>query len=268
VKSAALERGIRTIQPEKVRAPAFREALEAERPEALVVVAYGRILPEAVLGVARLGSVNLHFSLLPRYRGAAPVQRALVNGDTVTGVTTMLMSAGMDEGDVLLQREVGVEPGEHAPSLGRRLASVGAALVVETIEGLGRGTLDRRPQDAAVATYAPPLVTGDGHADPASPARAIEGLVRGLDPWPGVWLLHRGRRIRIADARARQGGSSGAPSGTLLALGPGGVGLACGGGSVLEILEVQPEGRRAMSARDALNGRHLEPGGRLERIPS
>ena len=267
VKSAALREGLRAIQPVKVRVPEFREALEAERPDALVVVAYGRILPEAVLAAAPLGAVNVHFSLLPRHRGAAPVQRAIAGGDDVTGVTTMLMNARMDEGDLLLQREVPVEPGEHAPSLTARLASVGAGLLIETLSGLGRGAIDPRPQDPALATYAPPLAPADGNADPSSPARTIERLVRGFDPWPGVWLRHAGKRIRIADARAIDGVSDAGPAGTLIGLESGELGMACGGGTLLAIRELQPEGRRVMSARDALNGRHLAPGDRLERIP-
>jgi methionyl-tRNA formyltransferase len=266
VKSAALRDGLPVIQPAKVRVPAFREAIAAEQPDALVVVAYGRILPEAVLAVARLGAVNLHFSLLPRHRGAAPVQWAISSGDGVTGVTTMLMNARMDEGDLLLQREVPVEPGEHAPPLTARLAAVGSGLLVETLSGLARGTIAPRPQDPALASYAPPLAPADGQADPSAPAGTIERLVRAFDPWPGVWLRHAGRRIRIVDARAIDGLSHAGPAGTLTGLESGDLGMACGGGTLLAIRELQPEGRRVMSARDALNGRHLAPGDRLERI--
>ncbi|NIX18796.1 MAG: methionyl-tRNA formyltransferase, partial [Actinobacteria bacterium] len=155
VKRAATEAGLPVLQPTKVRAPEFRETLASQAPDALMVVAYGRILPRSVLEVPRLGPINVHFSLLPRYRGAAPVQWALARGESRTGVTTMLMSEGLDEGDVLLEREVAIEPGEHAPALESRLAVLGAELALETLTGLAAGRIEPRPQDPERATYAP-----------------------------------------------------------------------------------------------------------------
>jgi methionyl-tRNA formyltransferase len=263
VKTAALAAGLPVLQPERVKAPGFRDALAGERPDALVVVAYGRILPQAVLEVAPLGAINVHFSLLPRHRGAAPVQWALARGEEVTGVTTMLMNARMDEGDILLQREVPVEPGEHAPALTRRLADAGAALLLETLAQLPEGTFEPRPQDPVLATYAPLLTARNGEIDPGLTAVEIEGRVRGFDPWPGVWVSRAGKRVRIVDADAVASATTGDPPGTVIGLDGDAFRVACGGGTVLAVRRIQPEGRRAMSSREAMNGRHLAVGDRL-----
>lgn len=264
VKRAAAERGLPLFQPAKVRDAAFRERLAACRPDALCVVAYGRILPAPVLALPAGGAVNVHFSLLPAYRGAAPVQWALARGEAVTGVTTMLMNERMDEGDILLQQEVPILPGEHAPALEGRLAQVGAALLVQTLAGLGAGTLEARPQEQAGASLAPLLSRSDGAISPQLDAREIEGRVRGFDPWPGVWLSRKGARIRLVEARALDGLEPAAPPGSLTALTPEGLILVCGGGTRLLLGRVQPEGRRVLGARDAVNGRHLAVGERLE----
>jgi len=264
VKSAAVERGLELFQPTKVRNAAFRERLESRRPDALVVVAYGRILPGKVLALGPAGAVNVHFSLLPAYRGAAPVQWALARGETVTGVTTMLMNEKMDEGDILLQREVPVLPGEHAPALERRLAEVGAALLTETLEGLRAATLAPRAQDHDSATLAPLLSRADGEISPELRAEEIVGRVRGFDPWPGVWLARAGRRIRLADAAILEGRDAQARPGLLSDLTPDGLVMVCGAGTRLLVRRVQPEGRKVLGARDAVNGRHLQVGDRLE----
>lgn len=266
VKQLALEHGLEVEQPEKVRGRVFRERLEQCRPDLLVVVAYGRILPLRVLELAARGAVNVHFSLLPRYRGAAPVQWALARGETVTGVTTMLMNEKMDEGDVLLAREVPIEDGEHAPALGERLAVAGAALLMETLEGLSRGKLVARRQDHDRATLAPMLKREDGQIDPGLDAEEIERRVRGFDPWPGVWLSRVGRRLRLIDVRAMGEDPVAEPPGTLLELRSEGMLMACGDGSSLLIKIVQSEGKRPMTARDAVNGRQIAPGDRLEPI--
>jgi methionyl-tRNA formyltransferase len=266
VKAAALAAGLPVLQPERVKAPGFRDALAGERPDALVVVAYGRLLPEAVLEAAPLGAINVHFSLLPRYRGAAPVQWALAGGEEVTGVTTMLMNARMDEGDVLFQREVRVEPAEHAPALTRRLAEVGAAVLLETLAGLQERTIARRPQHPAAATYARLLTASDGQIDPGLSAAEIEGRVRGFDPWPGVWVSRAGKRVRIVDANAIAGAATGEPPGTVIGLDGDAFRVACGDGTVLAVRRIQPEGGRAINSREAKNGRHLAVGDRLGRI--
>jgi len=264
VKVAAERLGIEVEQPENIRTPDFAHSLRATDPDVLVVVAYGRILPRAVLDAARIAPLNVHFSLLPRYRGAAPVQWALVAGETSTGVTTMRMSEGLDEGDVLLQETVRIEPQEHAPALLERLSGVGARLLIRTLDGLARGTLTPRPQDPSRASYAPILKRQDGVADFARAAREIEGRVRGFDPWPGVWARRRGRRVRIVEAHAVPGALVTEPSGRVLALEDGTLGIACGGGTVLAVRAIRPEGRRVLSARDAVNGRQLLPGDDLD----
>lgn len=267
VKQLALEHGLEVYQPEKVRGRSFRERLEQCRPDLLAVVAYGRILPVRVLELADHGAVNVHFSLLPLYRGAAPVQWALARGETVTGVTTILMNEKMDEGDILRVQEVPIEDEEHAPALGERLAHVGATLLIETLEGLSRGELVPRAQDHDQATLAPMLKREDGEVDPGLDAVAIERRVRGFDPWPGVWVSRKGRRLRLRDVRALDEDSVNEDPGRLIELRPEGMVMACGGGSCLLIRIIQPEGKRPLAARDAVNGRQIAPGDRLERIP-
>lgn len=260
VKKAAVRLGLQVSQPEKVRGRGFRESLEEVAPDVLVVVAYGKILPRAVLEIPRLAPINVHFSLLPRYRGAAPVQWALAREETTTGVTTMVMSEGLDEGDVLLQQKVAIEPTEHAPRLLDRLAEIGGPLLCRTLDGLRDGTVERRPQDAAAATLAPMLRIEDGIADFVLTARAIEGRVRGFDPWPGVWTRCRGKRVRIVEAAAIEGETTPESCGHVIELKDDALTVACGKGTVLAIRTVQPEGRRAQSARDAVNGRQILPG--------
>lgn len=266
VKRAAVEHGLDLVQPGKVRTRAFRERLAACEPDLLVVVAFGRILSSRVLGLARHGAINVHFSLLPRYRGAAPVQWALARGESLTGVTTMLMNEKMDEGDILMVREVGIEPGEHAPSLQERLSRVGAELLVETLDELRGDSLEPRPQDHSAATLAPLLERKHGYVDAGHPASEIEGRIRGFDPWPGVWLSRGGRRVRLVDARALDEKPVSAPPGSLLELRDEGMVMACGEGTSLLLFQVQSEGRRVLGVRDAVNGRQLAVGDRLERI--
>jgi methionyl-tRNA formyltransferase len=263
VKECALLHGLPVVQPAKVRTDAFLEAVTSTRPDVLTVVAYGRILPPRVLDAAPRGAVNVHFSLLPRYRGAAPVQWALARGEVVTGVTTQSMSEGLDEGDILLRREVPIEEGEHSPELQERLSIVGAALLVDTLSRLEAGEVTPTPQDPAHATYAPLLRKQDGDVDLALTAREVEGRVRGFDPWPGAWAHRGGQRLRIVRARARSATAPPDP-GRVLAFEEGALQVCCGGGTLLDVLAVQPEGRRTLTAREAVNGRVLRPGDRLE----
>jgi methionyl-tRNA formyltransferase len=266
VKTAAERTGIAVHQPTKVRNRAFLEALARHRPDVLVVVAYGRILPRSVLELAPRGAVNVHFSLLPAYRGAAPVQWALARGEHTTGVTTMRVEEELDAGAILLQREVPVAPGEHAPSLQERLSVVGAGLLLDTLAGLEDGTVVARPQDHGRATFAPPLERSDGEVDPSLTAAEIEGRVRGFDPWPGVWIACAGKRMRLVEASDTGRVDPTARPGRVLALEGDGLLIACGAGTLLRVVSVQPEGRRVLSARDAVNGRQLRPGDRLERL--
>jgi methionyl-tRNA formyltransferase len=265
VKILAASRGLSVIQPEKVRAPEFAQRIAASAPDALAVVAYGRLLPRSVLDAAPHGAVNLHFSMLPELRGAAPVQWALARGARETGITTFRLDDGLDTGDILKSRRVPIGTDEHAPALLARLAAEGAALLIETLSGLAAGTVHPVPQDHGRATLAPILTRRDGHWSPEWPARELEGRVRGFDPWPGVWALVRGKRIRVAAARALDESDPEAPPGALLEIAGGELRLACAGGTLAAVDSVQPEGGRAMRAREAVNGRLLQPGDRLER---
>lgn len=271
VKEAALELGLSVVQPHKVRDAAFLDLVGGSGPAVVVVVAYGRILPRQVLEAARLGAVNVHFSLLPRYRGAAPVQWALVNREPVTGVTTMQITEGLDEGPVLLQSAVAIEPGEHAPALTARLAVLGAGLLLRTLEGLAEGAITPVPQDPGEASFAPLLRVPDGWADFRRTARELEGRIRGLDPWPGVWAWLQGRRVRLleGEALASEPSPPGTPppEGLVLGLADGAVLVSCGYGSLLAVRQLQFEGRRPVSAREAWNGRQIAPGERLEGPP-
>jgi methionyl-tRNA formyltransferase len=266
VKVLAGELGLDLYQPRSARHAAFLQRVESVRPDILAVVAYGRILPRKVLEAAPLSAVNVHFSLLPRYRGAAPVQWALVHGETVTGVTTMLLSEGMDEGDILMRSELPVLPGEHAPALFRRLVTIGVPMFLETLAGLRDGDLTPVPQDHRQATYAPVITRQDGEPVPSLPASRLEGMVRGFDPWPGVWFERDGRRIRIRKAHAVDRPSHREEAGTVLGLEGDAIHLACGDRTVLAVTVLQPEGKREISARDAVNGRQLVPGDVLQAV--
>lgn len=265
VKTLALASGLPVLQPETVRTPEFLGAIAAAAPDAIAVVAYGRKLPRPVLDAAPHGAVNLHFSLLPAYRGAAPVQWALAHGETVTGVTTFRLDEGLDTGDLLLQREVAIGADEAAPALLRRLAAVGAGVLIETLSGLAAGSIRPHPQDAAKATLAPLLRKEHGRWDPSWDARQLAGRVHGFDPWPGVWAMRAGRRIRIAEAAEQRGAATPEAAGTILDLDGEAARLACAGGTVVLVHAIQPEGGRRMRTREAVNGRRLAPGDRLER---
>ncbi len=264
VKVAAGARGLRVVQPEKVKTEEFLEEISSCRSDVIVVVAYGRILPGAVLRAPGRGAVNVHFSLLPGYRGAAPVQWVLARCEEATGVTTMRMSEGLDEGDILLQQRTVIERDEHAPALAQRLAGIGASLLGQTLERLEAGELEPRPQDHAQATWAPRLTAADGEADLTRTAREVEGRVRGFDPWPGVWVRRSGRRLRFVRARAREDAVTHERPGSVLHLREGELWVACGAGTVLAVREVQPEARRVITAREAVNGRQIRLGDLLD----
>jgi methionyl-tRNA formyltransferase len=218
----------------------------------MVVVGYGQIIPQTVIDLVPLGIINVHASLLPKYRGAGPIQWAIAKGETRSGVTTMRIDAGLDTGDMLLKAETEIGPEENAIELGERLAALGAALLVKTLEGLERGIITPQKQDPAEATYAPLLKKEDGLIDWSQQAQAIHDRVRGLQPWPGAYTKFRGQTLHIWKSRWREEQSSGA--GRLAALRPLLVG--CGWGS-LELVEVQLEGRKRMAAADFANGQRL-----------
>ena len=254
VKVAALRLGLPVYQPERVRRPEAVEFLRAQAAEAMVVVGYGQIIPQTVIDLAPKGFINVHGSLLPKYRGAAPIQWAILNGETRTGVTTMRIDAGLDTGAMLLKAETGIAPDEDAPSLGRRLAELGARLLVETLEGLAAGTIVPEAQDPAQATYAPMLKKEDGRIDWTRPAAAIHNQVRALQPSPGAYTGFRGQTLHVRRARVAASAAAGARPGTVASVKP--LTVICGEGA-LELLEVQSEGRKRVSAADFANGQRL-----------
>ena len=261
LKRAAEARGIPVLQPLRIREADARTALEALGAELHVVIAYGQILPKAVLDIPPRGTINVHASLLPRYRGAAPIQWAIVRGETETGVTTMLLDEGLDTGPILLARALPIEPEETSSELEPRLARLGAELLLETLRGMQDGSVRPVPQDASAATLAPRLEKADGVLSWSQPAEEIARRVRGLQPWPGTTTLFEGRALKVL--RARAAGTSHGEPGTVLAAGADGIMVACGAGSRLQILEVQPESRRPMSAAAFVAGARLRPGSRL-----
>ncbi len=260
VKELALAYGIHVLQPGRLD-EAFTEELEKTlsfaAPEFLVVTAYGRILPRRILSMPRIAPVNVHASLLPRWRGASPIARSIINGDSVTGVTTMLMNEGMDTGEILLQEKTEIRPEDDAGSLSGRLAAVGAGLLLKTLKGMREGAIKPRPQEGP-ASYAPPLKKEDGLIDWGRPAKALFDFVRGMSPWPGAYFFLTGERIKVIKARAVDGLGS-----------PGIVGKARGellvgaGEGLLSLLIVQPEGKKPMPAAAFLQGRKIREGGVL-----
>ena len=260
VKSRALELGLPVIQPDKIKNnEEFRAQLAALQPEAIVVVGYGRIIPQWMIELPPLGNINLHASLLPKYRGAAPIQWAIAMGETVTGVTTMRIDAGLDTGDILLQKEIPITREDTAETLAPRLAAVGADLMVETLRGLGAGVIQPHPQDHSRATLAPILKREDGLIDLRRSAREIINRLRGFQPWPGAFTNFRGKQLRVWAAK---------PAAASLA--PGEIKIegdrllvGCGQGSALEFLEVQLEGKKRMAARDFVNGYRPRSGEQL-----
>ena len=269
VKQAAARAGLPVLQPERLRDPAFMDALRALAPDLIVVAAYGKILPRAILDLPPRGCINVHASLLPAWRGAAPIARAILAGETRTGVTTMRMDRGLDTGDILLSRVTDIGVLETAGELTVRLGSLGADLLLETLATLGRGALTPRPQDGARATLAPPLTREDGRVSWEDPADAVARRVRGCNPWPLAAAGLRGGRVQILRASSEAGGGHGdppAPGQVIEARGDRLV-VACGAGTRLAILEIGIPGRQAMSARDALNGRLVGPGDRFTTAP-
>jgi methionyl-tRNA formyltransferase len=256
VKEAALRLGLPVYQPERVRRPEAVEFLRAIPVDAMVVVGYGQIIPRSIIDLAPLGIINVHASLLPRYRGAGPVQWAILNGETRTGVTTMRIDAGLDTGDMLLKAETAIDPDENAVELGQRLSLMGADLLVETLAGLAEGRIVPEKQDQAQATYAPLLKKEDGAIDWTRDAHAIHNQVRGLQPWPGARTTFRGQALQLWRTRQWGGGLAqrDARPGVLVSVKPPVVG--CGFG-YLELLEVQIEGRKRMAAADFANGQRL-----------
>jgi methionyl-tRNA formyltransferase len=254
LKQAATRLGLPVYQPERIRHPEAQAHLASLAPEIMVVVGYGQIIPQSVIDLAPRGIVNVHASLLPKYRGAAPIQWAIANGENRTGVTTMQINAGLDTGDILLTRETEIGAEETALELAEHLAIVGAELLVETLDGLAHGAITPRKQDDSQASFAPILRKEDGAISWSEPAQRIHNRVRGFLPWPGAYTSFRGHLLHIWRARVAEDRTALTP-GRILA-GPG-FRVACGSGSVLELLEVQLEGRKRMGAGAFANGQRL-----------
>jgi methionyl-tRNA formyltransferase len=266
VKQAVLAAGVPVLEPPSGRDPELPARLAATGADIGVACAFGYLLPDAVLAAFPRGIINLHFSLLPAYRGAAPVQRALLDGVEATGVTTFQIDAGMDTGPMLLAAEVAVDPREDAGALTARLAEVGARLIVETLDALEASQLQPRPQPEAGASLAPKVTGEEARLDFSWPAARLADAVRAFTPAPGAWTTHRGRRLKVTRATPAEGSGEPSPEDGRpglepgrLALGPGGRLLVGAADQPLELLEVQPEGRRAMSGAEFARGARLGP---------
>lgn len=262
VKQKAVELELPIAQPEKIKNnPEFRAQLEALAPECIVVVGYGRIIPRWMLNLPAHGNINLHASLLPKYRGAAPIQWAIASGESVTGNTTMRIDEGLDTGDILLQREMPILAEDTSVTLGPRLAAMGAELLVETLGALAERRIQPTPQDDERATLAPILTREDGRIDFTRDAQKISNRHRGFQPWPGAFTTYRGKQLTLhaisvfAGAHALMPGEIAIEGGRLLA--------GCGGGSAIAIDVLQLEGKRRMQAREFINGYQPKPGERL-----
>jgi methionyl-tRNA formyltransferase len=260
VKDVALAAGLHVFQPEKIRGESSLEFISKVKPDAIVIIAYGQIIPARLLEIPRLGWINVHASLLPKYRGAAPIQWAIISGETRTGVTTMRIDAGLDTGPMLERAELAIGTDETAPELSKRLANAGAPLIVNTLGKLERGELTAQPQDNSLASLARPLKKEDGATDWSLTAGEIYNRVRGLDPWPGTLTNFRGQVMHFWGKPALTG-DRGEP-GSIRAI-HGDVLVACGGGTWLALSDVKLEGRKRMAARDFANGARLLPGEKL-----
>jgi methionyl-tRNA formyltransferase len=261
VKEVAVAAGLDVRQPAKVRAPEVEEHLRKLAPDAIVIIAYGQIIPARLLPIPRLGWINLHASLLPKYRGAAPIQWAIASGETVTGNTTMRIDAGMDTGEMLLQEELRIGAEETAPELAGRLAEMGAPLMAKTLRGLATGELTGRAQDHAGATLAPMLKKEDGRISWGRTATEIYNRMRGFAPWPGAYTEFRGQTCHVR-GRPVAGDVVASEPGTILAE-KDWVTVVCGGGSRLEVTHVKQEGRKEISAGEFMRGARMENGERF-----
>ncbi len=260
VKVRALELGLPITQPERIKNnPEFQSHITSLNPDAIIVVGYGRMIPQWMLDLPRYGNINLHASLLPKYRGAAPIQWAIACGESVTGVTTMRIDSGLDTGDILLQKEVQIALEDTAETLSPRLATVGAALVVETLRSLQAGKVQPHPQDKAKATFAPILKKEDGRIDFHRTAQEIYNRLRGFQPWPGAFTAFRGKNLQVWAAKPVPNRIEPGE----LAVHDGRLFVGSGGSTALELIELQPEGKKRMAAKDFVHGYHPTTGEKL-----
>jgi methionyl-tRNA formyltransferase len=265
VKETALRLGLTVHQPERIRRPEVVEQLKQLSPDAMVVVGYGQIIPQSIIDIPRHGIINVHASLLPKYRGAAPIQWAIANGEQYTGITTMRIDAGLDTGDMLLKWETDIGPEEDALELGQRLATAGADLLVKTLECIEAATIRPQAQDSSQATLAPILKKEDGRIDWNWPAEKILNRMRGFLPWPGAYTFFRDQGFHLWKGRVAQERGSGHP-GRLRPLNKR-LFIDCGEQTALEAIEVQIEGRKRMPVEAFLNGHHLDENETLGKRP-
>ena len=263
VKKAAEALGLPVVQPKRVRSEKFIERMQSLSPDVVAVAAFGQIIPQALLDLPTLAPINVHGSLLPRWRGAAPIQRAVMAGDLEIGVTTMWMDATLDTGDILLRDSVPILSEDTAESLFSTLADMGANLLLETIKRLANGTLQRIPQDDSLATYAAMIAPEDSVLNWSETAAQIDCRIRGLSPKPGVFALYKGKRVKIWQAVPQNKMDSALP-GTVLAVRPDGILTACGSGTTALLTEVQPDSGKRMTASDWARGVRLTVGDRFE----
>ena len=271
VKDAAISAGITVYQPEKIKSEESFEFFQRTAPDAVVIIAYGQIISARLIAIPRLGWVNLHGSLLPKYRGAAPIHRAIINGEKRTGLTTMNIDAGLDTGPMLLRFETAIGQDETAPELYARLSEAGAPLVAETLRGLESGTITRAPQDNSQATFAPPLKKEEGRIDWSQSAQEIYNRIRGLQPWPGAFSSFRGKNCAMggrpisppATAGVQGSHTEGSRSLGEIFKADADVVVACGDGTALLLEFVQLEGRKRVTALEFANGARLIPGDRF-----
>ena len=270
VKSAAVQAGVALYQPEKIKSDAAYEFFQRVAPDVAVIIAYGQIISQRLLDIPRLGWINLHASVLPKYRGAAPINWAIFNGETRTGVTTMQVSAGLDTGPILLTGGAEIGPDETAPELASRLAEIGAPLIVETLRRLERGELFAQPQDDSQATFAPLLKKEDGRIDWSQPAQAIYNRIRGLQPWPGTFTAFRGKTCHVW-GKPEENSKGDAPGSIIFRAAPDVKAgpsrewlVACGNRTALRLEFLQLEGRKRVTAREFASGARLSSGDRFE----
>jgi len=274
LKEAALAAGVPVHQPEKIRAPDAQEILQGIAPDCIVIIAYGQIIPARLLPIPKHGWINLHASLLPKYRGAAPINWAIVNGETHSGLTTMRIDADMDTGEMLLQTEMPIGPRETTPELAARMSEAGAPLMVETLRGISAGTLAARPQNHAEATLAPLMKKEDGRIDWTRSAGEIFNRMRGFTPWPGSFTTFRGRTCQVLAVPASNewhpattpdtvaSGRPGSLPGTLRQT-TGGLFVSCGGATELQVVSVKQDGGKKVAALEFASGARLTEGERF-----
>ena len=261
VKKAAVDLGYTILQPPSVRSSEFSNIITKYEPDFIVVVAFGRIITKNILDIPKIAAINIHASLLPKYRGAAPIQWAIINGETKTGVTTMLMDEGLDTGDILLSSQVEISNDETSGTLHDRLSNLGADLLMQTLNAFETGDIHPVPQDHSQATYAPMFKKNDGHIGWKKPAQSLEMFIRGMTPWPGAFTFHREKRLKIFKAKAISDNVANTP-GTIIKGFPDELWIATGQG-VLSVLEIQGESGKRLSIRDFLRGYALPPGAQL-----